>query len=159
MVLELPWAPKQIFWAFEKVIFQFFANFWVTKLKPFSGKVRQRMQNYLNQNLVIGRFLENGFEASFSAKTNIVSIWKEHFSLSDKFETIFSKSKAKCLKLFKEKFRHKKLLKKWLWSSLELKKESSMRVWKKHFSFFWQIFKWRSWNHFLAKWGKVLKSI
>ena len=222
MVLEPPWAQKRIFSAFEKSIFQsfpsfwvkklkpfsskvrqsvqtylnqnlligsflengigatlssktnvlgiwkghfsVFANFWVTKLKPFSGKVRQSMQNYLNQNLVIGSFLENGFEASFSAKKNVVSVWKEHFSnfgksLSDKFETIFSKSKAKCLKLFKEKFRHKKLLKKWLWSSLELKKESSMRVWKKHFSFFWQIFEWRSWNHFLGKWGKVLKSI
>ena len=54
-----------MFWAFEEGIFWFFANFWVTKLKPFSGKARQSFQNYLNQDLVLGSFLENGFEDTF----------------------------------------------------------------------------------------------
>ena len=42
-VLKLHWAQKQMFWEFENGIFQFFADFWVTKLKPFSGKVRQNV--------------------------------------------------------------------------------------------------------------------
>ena len=49
MVLQQRWAQKQMFWAFKKIyIFQFFAIFWVTKLKPFSGKVSQSVQIYLN---------------------------------------------------------------------------------------------------------------
>ena len=97
-----------MFWAFEKSIFQFFANFWVTKLKPFSGKVRQSIQNYWNQNLIIGSFLENGFEATLSSKTNVVSVWKEHFSvfckfLSDEVETIFWEMEARRSKPFKSK--------------------------------------------------------
>ena len=135
-------------WAFEKSIFQFFASFWVTKLKPFSGKVRQSVQNYLNQNLVIGSFLENGFEATLSSKTNVLSVWKEHFSvfckfLSDEVETIFWESEAKCSKLFRSKFGHRKLLRKWFWSYLELKNECSERLKRAFFSFL-QIFEWRS---------------
>ena len=68
MVLKLPWSQKRILRAFEKSIFQFFADFWVMKLKPVSGKVRQSIESYLNQYLVIGSLLENGFEANFSSK-------------------------------------------------------------------------------------------
>ena len=65
----------------------------MTKLKPLLGKVKQSIQNYLNQNLVIESFLENGFEATLSSKTNVVSVSKGRFSiflklLSDKVETI-----------------------------------------------------------------------
>ena len=75
-------------------IFEFFANFWVTKLKPFFGKVRQSIQSCLNQNLVIGSLLENGFGGTLSSKTNILNVWKGNFSvfckvLSDEFEAIF----------------------------------------------------------------------
>ena len=65
-------SSKWIFWTFDKGIFQFFAKFWVTKLKSFSGKVRKSVQNYLNQNLVIRTFLENGFGATLSSKTNVM---------------------------------------------------------------------------------------
>ena len=41
-----------MFRAFEKRIIQLFANFWAMKLKAFSGKVKQNVQNYLNQNLI-----------------------------------------------------------------------------------------------------------
>ena len=90
-----------MFWAFGKIIFQFFANFWVMKLKPISGKVRQNVQIYLNQDLGIGTFSENGFGATMSSKTNVVSVWKEHSSvfckfLSDEVETIFRESEEKC---------------------------------------------------------------
>ena len=66
MVLEVPSTKNRMFWAFQKSIIQLFANFWVMKLKPFSGKVKQNVQNYLNQNLVIGSFLENGFRGTFN---------------------------------------------------------------------------------------------
>ena len=158
MILEQAWAQKRMLWAFEKSIFQLFACFWVTKLRPFSGKVRQSAKIYLNQNLGIrtllennfwtnvelknecceplkraffsflqlferrswnhflGKwsnvlknlfksnlgiriFLENGFGATLSTKTNVVMFWKEYFSvfckfLSDKAETVFRESEA-----------------------------------------------------------------
>ena len=34
--------------------------------------MRQTVQNYLNENLVISNFLENGFEANLSSKTNVL---------------------------------------------------------------------------------------
>ena len=186
MVLKLPWAQKRILWAFEKVIFQFFANLWVTKLKPFSRRVKQSVQNYLNQNLVIGSFVEKGFEATLSSKINALSIWKGHFSVfrkflsdeveslfwelvigsflengfignlssktnirsiwkeqfsvfcksfSDKVEIIFWESEAKRSKLFKSKFGHSKLCKKWFWSHHKLKNECSEHLKRSFFSF------------------------
>ena len=140
MVLKLTWGQKRMFWAFGKTIFQFFAKFSLKKLKPFFEKVRQSIQSYLNQYLGIGSFLENGFEATLCSKTNVVSVWKEHFSvfckfLSDEVETIFWESEAKRSELFKSKFGHRKLLRKWFWSYLELKKECSEHLKKAFFSF------------------------
>ena len=102
---EAPWAQKRMFWSFKKSIFQILGNFWVTKLKPFSGKVRQSVQSYLNQNLFRGSFLENSFEATLSSKPNVLSVWKEYFSvfckyLSDEVETIFWEGEAMLQKLF-----------------------------------------------------------
>ena len=167
MVLKLPWAEKRMFWAFEKCISQFFADFWVTKLKPFSGKVTQSVQNYLNQNLVVRGFLQNGFESFLSSETNVLSIWKGHFSvlckfLSDEVETVFWEREAKRSKLFKSKFESKfgymDLLRKCFWSNLELKSKCSKRLKKAFFSFL-HIFEWQSWNHFLAKRGKAFKTV
>ena len=163
MILKLPWAQKRMFWALEKSFFQFFANFWLTKLKPFSRKVRQSVQNYLNQNSVVGSLLENGFEATLSSKANVLSVWKNHIPnfgkfLCDEVETIFKESDAKLSKLFKSKFGHRKLLRKWFWNYLELKNECPERLKKTFFSFL-QIFEWRSWNHFQGKWGKGFKTI
>ena len=215
------WGEERMFWTFEKRIFQFFAKFWVTKVKlfsekgrqseavylnqkfvirtflgngfgatlrwktnvvsvwkehfsvfaafwvmksrPFSGRVRQSIQNCLNPYLVIESFLENGLEVTLSSRTNVLSVWKGHFSdfckvLSGKVETIFRKSKAKRSKLFKLKFGHKNFLRKWFWSKLELKNECCERLKRAFFSFL-HVFEWRSWEHFLGKSGKVLKSI
>ena len=77
MVLRLLWAQKRMFWVFEKSIFQFFANFCVTKLKPFSGKARLSLQDHLNSTSVIRSLLENGSEATLRSKTNVLSIWKK----------------------------------------------------------------------------------
>ena len=61
-------AQKPMFWPFEKTIFEFFANLWMTMLKAFSGKVRQSVQNFLNQNLVTGSFLQNALKVSWAQK-------------------------------------------------------------------------------------------
>ena len=71
--------------------FSVFCKFWVTKFKSFTGKVRQSLQNYINQNLVIGSFLENDFEASLSSKMNVLSIWKGRFSVSKISKTLYGK--------------------------------------------------------------------
>ena len=163
MILNLPWAQKWVLWVLEKSIFLFFGNFSLKKLKPFFGKVRQNIQSHLNQSLVIGRFLQNGFEAMLSSKTSVVIVWKGHFLvfwrfLSDEVETIFWKIKRKRSKLFQSKFGHKKLLRKCLWSYLQLKNECCECL-KRAFSVFLQIFHWRSWDHFLGRWGKAFKAI
>ena len=144
-----------MFWVFEKGIFQFFANFWVTKFKLFCVKVRQSFYNYLNRNLNKWGFIENGFKAYLSSKTKVLSVWKGHFSvvckvLCDEVETVFWESEAKQSKLFKSKFDQRKLLRKWFWSYLELKNECSERL-KKHFAVFLQSSEWRSRNRFLGK--------
>ena len=120
--------------------FSVFVHFWVTKLRLFSGKLKQSVQSYLNQNLVIGSFLENGFEATLSSKRNVLSVWKGAFSvfskvLGDQVETIFWKTQAKRPKLFKSKVGHRKLLGKWFWSHLHLKKECYERLKRSFFSF------------------------
>ena len=144
MVLELPWAQKWMFRAFEKSIFQFCANFWMMKLKPLSRKVRRSVQIYLNQTLGIRNFLENGFGATLNSKANVVSIWKGHFSVfckffSDEVETVFWESEARYSKLFKSKFGHMKLPRKWFWRYFKLKSECFERL-KSAFFRFLQIF-------------------
>ena len=130
-------------WVFQKDIFQLFENFWVAKLKPFSGKVRQSAQNYLNRNLVVGSILENGFGATLSSKTNVLSVSKRHFSvfckfLGDEVETIFRESEAKLSKLFKSKVGIRKLLRKGFWKYLVLKNECC-KCFKRAFFSFWKF--------------------
>ena len=163
MVLKLPWAQKWMFWEFEKDIFLFFLNYWVAKLKLFSGKARQSLQDHLNSKLVTGRFLENGFEANLISKTNVLSVWKGYFSvfckfLSDEVETVFWESETEPWRSFKFKVGHRKLFRKWFWIYLELKNECSER-WKRAFFSFLLIFDWLSWNHFLGEWGKTSKTV
>ena len=112
-------------------------------MKPFPEKVRQSVTIYLNQNLGIGTFSENGFGATLSSKTNSMSILKEHFSffckfLSDEFETIFKKTDTKLSKRSNLKFGHKNLLRKWFWSNLELRTECER--FKRAFFSFLQVF-------------------
>ena len=163
MVLKPSWAQKDIFWPFGKNIFWSFASFCVTKLKTFSGKVRESLQNYRNQNLVIGNFLENDFEGTFSSKANVLRFWTKHFRnfckfYNDKVETIFWESEAKRSKLFKSKFGHTKVFRKMFWSYFELKNECSGR-WKNGFFIFLQVFQWWSWKNLLEKCGKAFKTI
>ena len=131
-------------------------------MKPFSEEAKQSVQNYLNQDLVIGSFLENGFEAILRSKTNVPTVWKRLFAvfwkfLSDEVKTIFWESEGKRSKLFKSKFGHKKLLRKWFRSYLELKNKCYERLKRAFFSFL-QIFGWQSWNLFLGKRENVAKN-
>ena len=110
--------------------------------------------------MVIRTFLGNSFEATLSSKTNVLSVWKGHFSvfckfLSDEVETIFWESEAKHSKLFKSKFGYMELLRKWFWSNLKLKNECCECLKRVFFSFL-QIFEWRSWKPFS---GKVRRSV
>ena len=59
---------------------QFFANFWVTKLKLIFAIERQNLQDHLNWKLVIRSFLENSFEATLSSRTNVLIVSKAFFS-------------------------------------------------------------------------------
>ena len=158
MVLKLPWMQKRMF----RALFSFLQVFWVIKLKAFSGKVRQNIKSYLNQNLIIRNFLEKFFEANLSSRTNVLSVWKRHFSffikfLSDEVELFFWENETKCSSLHKSKFGHMKLFRKWFWGYLELKNECPERLERAFFSFL-HFFDWRSWNLFLGNWDNAVKT-
>ena len=152
-----------MFWTFENGSVKFFANFWVMKLKSFSGKLRQNAQIYLIQNLGTITFLENGFGGILSSKTNVLNVWKGHFSVfcwffSDEVEIILWEREAKRSKLFKSKFGHRKLIRKLFWSYLELKNKCSECLKRVFFSFL-QVYDGQSWKHFMRKLGKGCRII
>ena len=51
------------------------------KIKTFSGKANQSLQNSVNPNLLIGNILANNFEANLRLKTNALRVQKNHFLL------------------------------------------------------------------------------
>ena len=68
MVLKLPEGQKQMLWMFENSIysiFHFFANFWLSKLKTFSGKARQCFWNLSIKTPFLAFYLEYGFHFLF----------------------------------------------------------------------------------------------
>ena len=149
--------------SFWKDYFQIFGKFWLTKLKLFPAKIRKSISNCLNQSLIKGRFLDSGFEATLSSKRNVVSVWKGQFPdiskvLSDEVATICWEGELKRSKLLKSKFDNRKILTKWFWSYLELKKECCEHLKRAVFSFF-QSFQWQNSKHFLRKWAKAFKTI
>ena len=107
--------------------FSVFCNLWMRKLKQFSGKVRHDIKNYSFQNLVIGKFLQNGSEASLCSRTTIVDIWKQHFIVF----CIFLIAKVKS----KSKFGQRKCLRTWFWGYLGLKRKCSERLERVFFRF------------------------
>ena len=146
----------------ESFVFKILTIFSVTKVKSLPGKVRESVQKCLNENLVEGSIIENVFH-TLTSKVNVVNVWKEHFSvfcwfLSDELEAIFWKSEGKHSKLFQSTFSHKKLLRKWFRSYLELKKECCEPLERTFYSFL-QVSTWRSWNHFQGKWSKASETI
>ena len=119
--------------------FTFLQVFWWQGWKRLLEK-RGKAFKSVNPKLVIGDILGNVFEATFSSKTDFMSISKWHFSLFSKFlndevETIFLEIKAKRWKLFISRVCCRKHFRKCFWSYLELKNECFETFEMKFFSF------------------------
>ena len=63
-----------MFGAFGEGNFQFFLQFLSDEVENIFWESKAKHQKLFNQNLVIGTFLENGFEASLSSRTNIAGV-------------------------------------------------------------------------------------
>ena len=161
--------------AFWNGIFQFFANFWVTKLKLFFGKVRQsnkietvfweseaKQSKLLNSKLATKSILHNSFEATLRSKRNAVSIWKWSFwsfckFLGDEVETVFWESETKHWRLLKSKVSHRKHFRNLFWSYLEVKNQCPGPLEKAFFTFL-KFLNDEVWSRLLEKRGKMLKT-
>ena len=140
MVLRLLWTQKQMFWAFEKGMFKFFVKFWVSKLKPFSGKAWQPSRP--SKFKVGDRKL---FRTWFWSNLEIKHEFSEHLKmdifnflqfLGDEVEAIFWESEAKHRKQLKTKFGHRNFLRKWFLTFFELKNQYCGRLKIALFKFF-----------------------
>ena len=117
--------------------------FWTLQIFVFYLKVASKSLSVLTQ------------------KTNVMNLWKWHFSLFCKFlsnevETLFWNSEVKPSKLFKSNIGHRKNFRNGLETTLRWK-TNVLRVQK--WLFFLANLKWRSWNHFWWKQGKDFKTI
>ena len=95
--------------------FSVFCKFLSVEVQTIFEKVMQSVQNYSDQNLGITTFLQKYFGANLRLKTNFLRFSKKHFPdfckfLTAEVETICCKSEARRSRLFKSKFRHRKLL-------------------------------------------------
>ena len=83
-----------------------FSHLSVNKLKMFSGKARQSIQNCVNPKSDIENVLENGFKTTLRSKVDVLlNLWKRKFSvfrtfLSQEVETAYCERKAKRSKVF-----------------------------------------------------------
>ena len=140
MERAFPWAQKWLLWASEKDIFHFFETFWVTKLKPFSGKVSQSVQNYLNQNLVIGSFLEYRFEDTWAQKRRLWTFEKDIFQFFTNFwMTKLNWYSRKAMKNVQNSLNQNLAIARFLEKPFKANlssKANAFGVWKGHFSFF-----------------------
>ena len=128
-------------------------NIWKGKLPVFLQFLSDKVETIFwksyakHQKLCKGKFshrnfVRKWFSSFFELKNKYCGRLKIAYiflgfckSLIDKVETIFWESKAKCSKLFKSKFSHRKLVRKWFLSYIELKKNVP-GVWKMRFSVF-----------------------
>ena len=146
------------------ILFTFFVNFWGTKLKPFSGKANQSLQNGFILKFARESILEIGFEATLKSKTNVLSVWKWIFYFfctffSEQVENVCGESKAKHIKLCKSEVGHRKHFRKWFWNYLEVKSKMYYWTFEKGIFSFLHIFEPWSWNRLLWKQGKAFKSL
>ena len=86
--------------------------------------------------MVIGSFLENGFEATLSSKTKVLSVWKDHVSFfcdffSDEVETVLWESETKWDKLFNQDLVTGNFLENGFEATLN-SKTNVLSVWKRH---------------------------
>ena len=143
--------------------FSFFANFWVTKLKVFSGKVRKSVQNYLNQTLVIRSISENGFEATWRSEKMFWTFGNWIFTffcefLSEELKSFIGKVRQSVKNCLNQNF--------FIWAFSENGFEATLKSKANCYqslkiAFFrpLQIFDWQCWHPYKGKWGKALKTI
>ena len=147
----------------EHLEIELFSFLWVTKFKPFSGKVRQSFQNCLNQSLIMGSFFRKWFWGYLELKNECSERLKRVFFsflqiLSDNVETVFWEWESEPSKTFKFKIGKRQLFRKCFGSALEIKNEGFERLKRAFFSFF-QIVEWPGWNRFLGKQDIAFKTI
>ena len=152
-------SPKTNVLSVWKRHFLVFCNFWATKLKSFCRKLRQIVQNYSNQNLVIGMFLDNGFEANLSSKTNILCVWREYFQFFAQFwVTKLKPFSGKTRQSPQDNVNSKLVIESFLENDFEVtlrSKANVLCIWKGKFSVFWNF-----WSTKLKSFcGKVRQNI
>ena len=133
-------------------------------------------QKLFKQNLVMGTFLQDAFEASLNWRINIVDVWKKIcFSFLQFFDwrswkTISEEMRQNVQNYLNQNLvtgsfleisfcnllGHSSLLVKDFSSFLELKNKY---CWCFKVTCFLQVFDWRSWNHLPKKWRKFFKTI
>ena len=149
MVLKLPEGEKQLLWAFKCNIFHFFVNFRGMKLKPFSWKENQSLQNRFILKFARGSILEIGFEVSLKTKKNVLSVWIWSFL----FWKCFWGKQGKVQNCVNPKLDIENIF--CFWNYLKVKSRCSEPLKVAIFSFL-QIFEWWSWNCLLWKQNKVV---
>ena len=121
--------------------FHFFANFWMTKLKPFSGKGKQIPHINSNLRFSIASILENYFETTLRPKANVLSVWKWLFqSFANFWVTKLKLFSGKVRQSFQNYLNPKSVKKhfiKWFWNCLKLKSKCSEDSNKAFFGDFW----------------------
>ena len=163
MVLKLSWAQKRVLWLFEKGIFQFFCKLLSDKVETIFWKSEAKRSRLFKSKFGCRKLVRKWFWTYLGLKNEFCERLKRAFSsFLEIFEWLsgdhFLGNWTKRSKLFQSKFGHKKLLRKCLWSYLQLKNECCECL-KRAFSVFLRIFHWRSWDHFLGRWGKAFKAI
>ena len=145
-------------------LFEYFVLLFRKTVSTLSLKNLQKKQKLLFLNRQIFVFYLKVASKSLSVltqKTNVMNLWKWHFSLFCKFlsnevETLFWNSEVKPSKLFKSNIGHRKNFRNGLETTLRWK-TNVLRVQK--WLFFFENLNWRSWNHFWWKQGKDFKTI
>ena len=163
MVLKLSYAEKQVLWSFEKGIFQFFCKLLSDKVETIFWKSEAKRSRLFKSKFGCRKPVRKWFWTYLGLKNEFCERLKRAFSsFLEIFEWLsgdhFLGNWTKRSKLFQSKFGHKKLLRKCLWSYVQLKNECCECL-KRAFSVFLQIVHWRSWNHFLGRWGIAFKAI
>ena len=144
----------------KRVFFSFLQIFVWRSWKRFLGKQDWAFKIIWIQSHK--KLIRKWFWSDLEIKNECSEYLKKSFSFlqfsSDEIDTTFWESEARHQKVFKSKFGHKKLLRKWFWRYLEFRKECFEHLKRKFFRFL-QIFEWRKWNRFLGMRDKAFKTI
>ena len=137
MALKLPEREKRLFWGFKSDTFHFFVTFRGGKLKPFSGKADQSLQNGSILKFVKESFLEIRFEATLKSKTNFLSDWKGFFCVNfwvNKLKMFLGKTRQSIQNCANPKTDIENILENGFETTLSSKADVLLNRWKRQFS-------------------------